>query len=502
MNNPVTIDLSKVESSVENLIEGCKTISALVEVAAKEKYQLYLVGGFLRDALLGKSCKDVDFVSNKASQLANLVARQTGSKPVLIDRKFGTVRLIPCVHTDEIGEPYVVDLSPLRGSSIFDDLYQRDFTINSLAFDISAWWTDGGAHLLDPLGGITDLEAGRLRVCSHGSLSDDPLRILRAYRLVSAYGLILPAQTRKSILQASHRLNQVAVERIRDEMMLILSSANSASILRMLVEDGVLRLLLPECLDMRNLQQNDSQHLDVWQHSLSTLEALEFFLTNIRELLGDYADDASTILTQKLAGERTRQTSLKLGVLLHDIGKPCRRSLGRNGVIHFYGHEVAGSELAASLCTRLRLSNKEINFVSQLVRQQMIPIHLFRLGRAPTRGLSRFFRLGPEFFWPLLLLLASDYKPFQEATSFGGDLQPLVQRIRNWLDFYYEQLKPREMEPPIVSGHDLMKFLHLSPSPMVGRLLKALAELQWQGRISTQQEALEQAARLLKQWKR
>jgi poly(A) polymerase len=502
MNRLVEIQLSKVESSVENLIEGCKNISALVQAAQKAQYDLYLVGGFLRDAFLGKTSKDVDFVSSKASELAELVARQTGSKQVLIDRKFGTVRLIPSVHPNAIGEPYVVDLSPLRGSSIFDDLYQRDFTINSLAFDISAWCIDREAHFLDPLGGITDLEDGRLRVCSHGSLSDDPLRILRAYRLVSAYGLILPAQTRKYILQACHRLNQVAVERIRDEMMLILSSASSASILKMLVEDGVLTLLLPECVDMRNLQGNDSQHLDVWQHSLSALEALEFFLANIRELLGDHAEEASTILTQKLAGERTRQTSLKLGVLLHDMGKPFSRSVGKNGAIQFYGHEVVGSELAASLCTRLRLSNKEINFVSLLVRHHMRPFHLFRLSRTSTRALSRFFRLGPEFFWPLLLLFASDYKAFQEATSVGGDLQPLRQRIRDWLDFYYEQLKPREMEPPIISGHDLMKFLHLSPSPMVGRLLNALAELQWEGCISTQQEALDQAARLLKRWKR
>ena len=501
MNRLVNIQLNKLESSVKQLIEDCKTISTLVEVAQKEKYELYLVGGFLRDALLGRSCKDVDFVSSKASELAKLVARQTGSKPVPIDRKFGTIRLIPSLHPEGIGEPYVVDLSPLKGSSIIDDLYQRDFTINSLAFDITAWWTNRGFHLLDPLGGIVDLKAGSLRVCSQRSLSDDPLRILRAYRLVSAYGLVLAAQTRKNILQVGHRLNQVAVERIRDEMMLILSAANSVSILRMLDDDGVLRLLLPECVDMRNLQHNDFQHRDVWQHSLSALQALEFFLSDIQELLGDYGEEASSVLTQKLAGERTRQTSLKLAVLLHHIGKPCRRSLGKEGAIHFHSHPVAGSKLAASLCTRLRLSNKEINFVSQLVRQHTRPIRLFRLSRTPTRDLARFFRLGPDFFWPLLLLFASDHLAFQQSISMGSDLQPLRQRLGGWLDFYYEQLKPREMEPLIVSGDDLMKCLHLSPGPVVGRLLKALVELQWEGRISTQEEALEQAARLLEKWK-
>jgi poly(A) polymerase len=501
MNNFFNIHLNKLASSIENLIGSCQTISALVEIAGNEKHQLYLVGGFLRDILLGKSCKDVDFVSNESAALARLVAKKTDSKAVLIDRKFGTVRLIPCDRADGIGEPFVVDLSPLRGSSIYDDLCQRDFTINSLAFDISSWWTDGGIYLLDPLGGIKDLEAGRLRPCSQGSLSDDPLRILRAYRLVSAYGLLLGAQTRKSILQARHGLNHVAVERIRDELVLILEATDSVSILKMLDEDSILRLLLPECVDMRNLWQDDSHHQDVWLHSLSSLEALEFFLANIEELLGKYGDEATAIITQKLTGERSRQVSLKLGVLLHDIGKPRSRSMDKNGTFHFYGHEVAGSKLAASLCSRLRLSKKEINFVSQLVRQHMRPIHLFNLTRRSTRALSRFFRLGPELFFPLLLLFASNYRASQKSTGAEVDLQPLRQRIGDWLDFYYEQLKPREMASSIVNGHDIMEYLNLSPGPMVGKLIKALAELQWEGRISTQEEALHQAARLLKEIK-
>ena len=500
MNKLTDIQLSELESVVDMLIKGCQNTSALVEIAQRGDYDLYLVGGFLRDALLGKRCKDVDFASSNASELSELVTRQTGSKAVLIDRKFGTVRLISSVQPEGIGEQYVVDLSPLRGSSIFDDLYQRDFTINSLALNISIWRTDRGTSLLDPLGGIADLRAGRLRVCSQNSLADDPLRILRGYRLASAYGLSFAAQTRKSIFQARHLLNRVAVERIRDEMILVLSATNSASILRKLNEDGILELLLPECVEMRNVRQQASQSQDPWRHSLLALEALEFFLANMEDLFGDYAEEASAVLAQKLATGRTRQTLLKLGVLLYEIGKPCHRSLGKEDAIHLHPHQVAGSELAASLCARLRLSNKEIKFVSQLVRQHLRPIRLFRFSRTPTAGLTRFFRLGPQLFWPLLLLLASDCQASQEGVSLGDELQPLRRRLCDWLDFYYQELKPRALAPPIISGHDLMKYLHLSPGPLVGRLVKALAELHWVGRISTQQEALEHAARLLKRW--
>jgi tRNA nucleotidyltransferase/poly(A) polymerase len=498
MNSLLNSDLSKLQRSVENLIQRCHTVAALVELAQARKYELYLVGGFLRDSLLNRSCKDVDFVSCQASELARLVAKQTGSKAVLIDRKFGTLRFVSPAQANGIAKPVVVDLSPLRGSSILDDLHQRDFTLNALAFDMSAWWGHRETHLLDPLGGMADLAAGILRPCSVSSLSDDPLRILRAYRLVSAYGLIADAETRKSILQARHGLNQVAVERSRDELMLILAAANSVSILRMLDEDGILKLLLPKYVDMGTLEKNGSLYQDLWQHSLSALEALEFFLSNIGELFGTYGDEASVILAQNLAGNRSRQTALKLAVLLHDAGKPP----GNNGSTLYGGHEIAGAKLAASLCSRLRLSNKEINFVSQLVRQQKRPVHLFYLTRPSRRALCRFFRLGPELFWPLLLFFASEYRARQKSTGVQGDLKSLPERVQGWLDFYYSELKPREMEPPILSGHDIMKYFDLSPGPTVGKLLKTLTELQWEGRLNSKKEALDQAAELLKRWKR
>ncbi len=493
---------SGFDKSVKDLVGNCQLISALLERAYKEKHKVYLVGGWLRNILLGKSSKDADFVTQRALDLAKSVARQTGSKPVLIDRKFGTIRFIPAAGSGEEAESCQVDLSPLRGASIVDDLQQRDFTVNALAIDMSAWQTDRTVDLLDPLDGILDLQAGRLHACSHRSLTDDPLRILRAYRLVSTYGFTLSSHTRKSIIEARHDLNEVALERIRDELVRILCAQNSVSIFRMLDDDSVLGLLLPECKPMRNLQQNELPHEDVWQHSLSALESLECFLGKPEELFGKYGAEALAVLSQRIAADRTRQIAVKLGVLLHDIGKPSCRVLGKEGASHFYGHEVAGARLAATICARLRFSKKEIDYVSQLVRQHMRPIHLFNLTHASTRALTRFFRLGPELFWPLLFIFASDYRTKQALKLPGGNLRSLRQRIGNWLDFYYNEVKPRELKPPLVSGHDLIRNLHLSPGPVLGKLLHALAELQWEGRISTRQEALEQAAQLLKQWTR
>ena len=500
MNGPYQI--KNFRNSINYLMQSSELISALVKLAQREGHQLYLVGGFIRDTLLGRNSKDVDFVSRRASDLAKSLARETGTRLAFIDRKFGTIRLIPPAGLHELSDFYQIDLSPLRGSSIAMDLAQRDFTVNALAVDLSASQPDGSFDLLDPLGGLSHLRARRLQLCSPHSLEDDPLRILRAYRLAATHDFTLKGHTQDRIREARHGLKRIAMERIRDELVLILSTTNSVSILRVLDDDKILQLLLPECEALRNCSENDYYHQDVWQHSLSALEALESFLVSPQALLGRYADEAVPILAQSIAGERTRKIMLKLGVLLHDIGKPSCGAVDENGVTLFYGHEVAGAELAGSLCARFCLSNKETDFVTQLVRQHMRLVHLFSLKRTSRKALSRLFKLGPELFWPLLFLFGSDYRATTGPRSQKAEMTPLRHQIDRWLDFYHKQLKPKEGDPPLVRGHELMNRLNLSPGPTVGKLLHTLEELQWEGRISTRQGALDHAAELLKKWTR
>jgi len=501
MLNSLEDRIYELKKSLLVLLESSYMISALIEIAAQEDHQLYLVGGFIRDFLLERTSKDIDFATPHAAELTQSLEQKTGIRTVFIDQKFGTVRLIPPTPSKEDGgESYQVDLAPLRGFSIEEDLNQRDFTVNGLAVDLSTWKKTDSLQLIDPLDGLSDLGAGRLRACTRHSLRDDPLRILRAYRLLSTYGFTVESQTREWMVSMRKGLEGVAEERIRDELGLILSAPDSAATFRMLDEDNIVGFLLPECEPLRDLRQNDYHHQDVWSHTLSALEALEDFLANPEELLENYAEEAQVFFYEKLGGERTREIILKLGVLIHDIGKPSCQTVDDDGAIHFYGHEIAGARLAASLCSRLRFSNKEIDFVSQLVRQHMRALHLFNLGDPSRRALGRFFRLGPQLFWPLIMLFASDYMATLGPRSFGGDMGLLRDRVSSWLDFYHQELEPGEGKPPLVNGHDLMKHLNLSPGPTVGRLLGVLAELQWEGRLNSRAEALEKAAQLVKEW--
>ena len=499
MTAPNRDELVKLEVSLERLLAGPSTLSFVVDFAARWGEPLYLVGGFLRDVLLGQSSDEVDLVSRRASELAAACSGERGARLVQIDRRFGALRLIP-PGAERAGPIRSIDLSSLRGSSILEDLRYRDFTINAMALDLVAWRSTGRVQFIDPLDGLADLRSGQLRVCTSRSFADDPLRVLRAYRFLAFYPFSLELRTAALIKGRGRGLGEVAVERVRDELSLILETQRAGRIFTMLDEDGVVQFLLPECEPMRGLEQNGFPHLNLWTHTLLTLQALEEFMARPEILFTGFASEVNAILGERLAGERTRSGVVKLAALLRDVAKPVCRRIGEGGAVHFHGHEVAGARLAGSICSRLRFSNQEIHEVAELVRQHMRVGHLLHLESPSSRALCRFFRLGPTLFWPLMLLAASDYGAARDPLAPGADLTWLRQQVDQWLEFYHRELRPREAAPALISGHDLMAELHLSPGPLVGRLLRAVIDLQWEGRISSREEALQEASRLVGRW--
>jgi putative nucleotidyltransferase with HDIG domain len=488
-----------LKHSLEKLASGSNVVAALLDIAHRQGITLYLVGGFIRDTLLGRSSKDVDLASTGARDLARLLVEQTGARVVPIDARFGTMRLIPAAGA--VAPVVSTDLSPLRGTGIEDDLRKRDFTVNALGVDLAAWYRTGRLEVIDPLEGLRDLANGLLRACTRHSPAEDPLRLLRGYRLVATRGFTLDPETRALGAELHRELGQVAVERLRDELVLILSAPHAAAIVRRLDADGLLRPVLPECEPLRGMGQNHYHHHDVWEHSLFALESLEYFLGAPHRLVGAHAEEALAVIDKPVARERIRRCLLKLAALIHDIGKPATRTVDEKGTVHFYGHEVVGARTAARLCSRLRFSTSEVRFVSELVRHHMRPIHLAHIGRPSPRALSRFFRLGPGLFWPLLFLFGADCRATRAPNAARTVGHWLHQQLAGWLDFYVQQVQPREGEPLMVDGRDLMRHLGLDSGPTVGRLLDVLAELQWEGRLSSREEALRQAEELLRDWR-
>jgi len=441
----------------------------------------WLVGGVLRHALLGEAVEDVDVaVKSGALSLGRAMANALpGAGFFVLDERRGVCRVVSEVQ---------VDIADLRAADLAADLALRDFTVNALASPIHELVRDGSATVLDPTGGVDDLSARVIRPCGPGVIADDPLRVLRAVRLAMRPGWRLHAAAETAIREAAALTSSVSAERVRDEMRAILGEPSAASGLRMLDRLGVLPVLLPESLAMKQTTQPEPHIFDVWEHSLRAVDAADVLLTRLRAL-EPFGPELEAHLDEPLGDGFTRREALKLAALLHDVAKPETKTV-EDGRIRFFGHDVVGAERAALIGQRWRLSNRATGVVQTLVRHHLRPMHLGNAGGVTRRASFRFFRdLGTEAR-DLVLLSLTDAagvrgdSPLAVWTGPGGMiLKQLMQGVG-------EEHRAATV-PPLLRGEDVMTAFGLAPGPEVGALLARAREAQDLGLVSTRAEALD-----------
>ena len=463
---------------------------------------LYLVGGAVRDFLRGATPADLDFVvENDAPVATGCIAGAFGGHVFPMDAERGQLRVVLTA-----GLLRTIDVAPLKGDLV-DDLAARDFTVDAMAAPLLA---DGqlGA-LIDPCGGVPDLEAQRIRMTSAAALTADPLRLLRAARLAIELGFAVEDETAAAIEANAGLLAQAAAERQRDELLRLLATPHAAAGLRLLDSLGLLAQLLPELMPARGVEQpSNHHHYDVFDHSLETVAALDELLapdepseprartlrTVFRE--GGRAFDVDTYAAA-LTGGYSRLVLLKLAGLLHDVAKPETKSLDATGRIRFLGHSEKGARRTASICRRLRFGNRATRFVSILVDEHLRPVQLTANGEAPSRrALYRFFRdLGEAAPACLILALADG------AAAAAPRLRPedWAGSVAYMAFVLAEGERQRETAPPkrrLVTGRDLIDTLGLEPGPELGRVLTEVEEAVGAGEIAIKDEALALATRL------
>jgi len=291
---------------------------------------LWLVGGSVRDELMGRSCEDFDFVTPLSADEIETAIRAAGRKPYTLGKRFGTVGMM--------AEGRKLEITTLRGATLDDDLRHRDFTINAMA------WQPG--LLEDPYGGRADLEAGVLRAPgpARESIRDDALRILRAARFESELGFSADEELKEAMARYAHKLSGVAKERCALELDRTLSGPHAAKGLRLLAETGALVWVLPELALQESYEQNSPYHdRDLLEHTLAVVEAV------------DAAD-----------------LDMRWAALLHDAGKPYVRAEkpGRSTYVH---HELLSAEIVDRVAVSLRWSNARHARVRELVAGHMAP---------------------------------------------------------------------------------------------------------------------------------
>ncbi|MCC7206130.1 MAG: HD domain-containing protein [Anaerolineae bacterium] len=468
-----------------------------------------LVGGAVRDALLRRPVKDLDFATpGDGRDVARRLANALGGAffPLDAERKVGRAIV------EYQGERFMLDVAQFRGPSLLTDLTGRDFTINALAAPL-----DGDLQsLYDPTGGLADLRHKRLRLCAPDSIAQDPVRALRAVRQSVALQFQIEPETRKAVRRDGPRFVHSSPERVRDEFMTMLGGPRPHVALRALDALGLLALIVPEVEAMRGVEQSPPHIHDVWQHTLSVVERLDGVLTTISPArTDDSAADAAfglivylldrfraalqAHLAAPLPNGRRVTALLVLAALLHDCGKPPTASRGADGRIHFYQHERIGADLALARCRALRLSNDEAERVSAIVRHHMRPMMLRQSSgeQVSRRAVHRFWKAAGEAGIDVCVLTLADYLGMVGPTLHVPDWLAMLQVSGALLDGYLNRREEIVTPPPLVTGHGLMQELQVKAGPLVGQILAAISEAQAAGEVTTVDEALALARMLL-----
>ena len=534
-----------------------------VRAALPDDKTVYLVGGAVRDLLLGRATHDLDFALGgdaikTARRVANSLSRAgTGTitkadfYPLDPERDTGRV-----IVTAEDGTRTVMDFAAFRGPApsaglrhrspalaqvqacreqrrhagarrqaqpgspgqdLESDLRGRDFTLNAIAMDVRT------LAIYDPLSGVQDLREKCLRQCSPSTFRDDPVRILRAIRLAAAFGFHILPETRQAMKKAVKLLSNVSAERLRDELFRILEGPQPATSLRALDMLGALAPILPELPPLKGVTQPSPHVSEVWAHTLSTLTYLEMILA---ALTPDYNPDSASDLFNGLMVMRIGRYRQQIGehfasplnvnrslrgllffaALYHDIAKPLTKTAEGDGRLRFWGHDVESAEMAAARGRALQLSSNEIERLEIIVRNHMRVLnHTNRLAKehkSPSRrALYRFFRDTGAAGVDGCLLALADLRATYEHTLPQEMWAAGLDVVRLFMENWWEKRAESITPPALLNGNELMQALKLQPGPLIGQLLEAVREAQAMGEVSTREQALDLARKCLEEKK-
>lgn len=468
-----------------------RTLARVHACARAQRSPWYLVGGLLRDQLLGRPSAYVNIdlaVPRGALALSRDLAAALGGAFVPLDDVNGCARIVVGDERQRVE----LDVSDFRGATLDADLAHRDFTVNAIAIPLDEWMKHPGdlTGAIDPLNGRQALKQRRLIPCFPGTFDEDPIRILRAFRFIAQLAFTLDPSASPLMARAVPRLAQVSGERVRDELLLIFETDRAAGAITALNDLGALDVLIPELEPGRGLAQGDFHHLDVLSHQLEAVAQADRFLSDFQEFSAPLREPLAAYCAQQLVERRSRKGLIKLASLLHDVGKPARRTVEADGEIWFLGHEQTGAELTTEIVKRLRLSNREAQMVCRLVLHHLRPGFLSREPELTRRAVYRFFRELEDDGPACLLLWWADRMATRGTRSRLDQLDQQRDRLEELVRAYFFKAEEVIRPPRLIDGNRLMSELHLQPGRTVGELLDAIEEAQAEGRIHSAEDAL------------
>jgi putative nucleotidyltransferase with HDIG domain len=455
-----------------------RTLAGLVEDA-------WLVGGAVRDRVLGRDTADFDVaVAGRVPETAKAFGRSAGGFAFELSETFGGWRVVAHNRT------WQVDLLPLDGNTIEEDLSHRDLTVNAIAAPI------GREGYVDPFGGLEDLRRRRLRSVRDDAFQRDPLRTMRLARLACELGFDVEERTRALARASAPRLTEVAPERVFIELKRVIVADRVLEGLELMDRLGVIAAVLPELGALRGVEQSRFHHLDVFEHTLAVLTETIALEREPGRLAGAEADALGRLLAEPLANDLTRGQALRFGALLHDIAKPQTRAVTPQGRVTFMGHDVAGAALSADVLSRLRASERLREHVAALTRHHLrlgFLVHEMPLTR---RSVYDYLDATSPVAVDVTVLSVAD----RLATRGDDSERAIARHLELARQMLSEALAWVANPPrPPIRGDELAEALGIRPGPLVGGLLAELRAASFSGEVEGPEEAIERARRLIDQ---
>ena len=438
-----------------------------------EGVEAYLVGGFVRDYFLKKISYDCDIAINcdNVSEFVKNIADKIGATFVPLHEDFEIFRIVLSDKKNYF------DFAKIEGKDIYEDLSRRDLTINAICYDIN------NDKFIDPYDGINDIKNKKIKVISEKNITDDPLRIMRAFRFCATLGFEIEPNTFNFIKKHSKLVNKPAKERLTYELMKTFGRNNVADVILKMDECGVLEEIFPYFKEIKKIPNNSHHHLDLFHHLVESVNQIEKVISEQNREIKDYFNEDF--------GSATRLAYLKLSAFLHDWGKPSTWKIEPDTGRHrFIGHDNVGAEMIKPVLSELKFSKKQTEYISNMIKYHIYPSQLASDPNLSEKAKLRFYNKLKDNVIDVIMIAHAD-----RNSALGPMItQEMIEQNKNGLkklldDYFIERSRLKDL-PPLLNGNEIMDILNIGQSKELGNVVKALYQAQIEKTVNTKEEAV------------
>ena len=461
--------------NIQTLINNIKNDDILNNLSSFFNNEIYLVGGAVRDAILGKISYDRDLIvlDEDAKKFSLKVAQFFDGTFIPLDEENKIYRI---VLKDKIN---YLDITNPIGKDLEQDIQRRDLTINAIAVNIR---TGEIPQICEPF--IDDIETKTIKGISEENFVEDPLRLLRIFRFHSILGFDIDQNLIEIAKKYAPFINNPAKERIEYELMKLFGGKYTDKALLKMDECGILEKIFPFVKELKQVPPNLHHHLDLFLHCIETVKQIQILYDNSPQDVKSHMDKIDF-------GGFTRLAHLKLAAFMHDIGKFSTWTIEKDTGRHrFIKHEDVGAKMCVPILKKLCFSNKQIEYISYIIKKHMYPSAVVSSPDLSEKVMLRYIRHSEDNAIDNILIAQADRLSAQGPEITKQIVEENITALNNLLNYYLEIKDTLKPLPKLVDGNDVMKILNIKPSPILGKIMAEIKEAQMSGDILTKEDAI------------